>query len=189
MRHEGCVFIFFVIMSIHVAVTRRVLPGREAEFEAALREFFQASFSHGSVMGANMLTPAPGSDSREYGILRTFANEAERNAFYSSPMFRAWEEKARTMTEGEPEYRPLHGLEAFFHSSHAAPPRWKMALATLVGVYPTSLVLESFVAPHLHSPPRALVSLIIASCMVALLTWVVMPLVTKLLHRWLHPHD
>jgi antibiotic biosynthesis monooxygenase (ABM) superfamily enzyme len=175
-------------MSIHVAITRRVLPGREAEFEAALREFFQASFSHGSVMGANMLTPAPGSDSREYGILRTFANEAERNAFYSSPNFRAWEEKARTMTEGEPSYRPLHGLEAFFHSADGAPTRWKMALATLVGVYPTSLLLGFLVAPQLHTLPKALVSLVIASCMVAQLTWVVMPLLTKLLHRWLHPH-
>jgi uncharacterized protein len=176
-------------MSIHVAITRHVLPGREAEFEAALREFFQASFAHDSVMGANMITPPPGSSSREYGILRTFANEAERNAFYSSPMFLAWEEKARKMTEGEAEYRPLHGLEAFFHSSsHPPPPRWKMALATLAGVYPTSLLLGFFVAPQLHNLPRAVVSLIIASCMVALLTWVVMPVVTKLLHRWLHPN-
>lgn len=173
-------------MSIHVAITRRVIPGREAEFEAALREFFQASFAHGSVMGANMLTPAPGSGSREYGILRTFANETERNAFYSSPMFLAWEEKARTMTEGEAHYRPLHGLEAFFRNSHAAPPRWKMAVATLAGVYPTSLLLAYIVAPRVHGLPQALVSLIIASCMVVLLTWVVMPLVTKVLHRWLH---
>jgi len=29
------------LMSIHIAITRRVRPGREAEFQVALREFFQ----------------------------------------------------------------------------------------------------------------------------------------------------
>ena len=83
-------------MSLHIAITRKVRPGCEAEFQAALREFFQASFSHGGVLGASMLTPPPGSDSREYGILRTFETEQERDAFYESPMFQAWEARART---------------------------------------------------------------------------------------------
>ena len=81
-------------MPIHVAVTRRVRPGCEAEFQQALREFFQTSFAHAGVWGASMLTPPPGSDSREYGILRTFANEAERDAFYASPMFQSCDERA-----------------------------------------------------------------------------------------------
>src|SRR3954451_20766114 len=94
---------------IHVAITRRVRPGHEAEFQQGLREFFQTSFAHGGVWGANMLTPPPGSDSREFGILRTFANEAERDAFYHSEMFQAWEKRAKLLTQGEPIYRQLHG--------------------------------------------------------------------------------
>jgi len=108
-------------MPIHVAITRRVLPGREEEFREGLREFFQTSFDHGSVMGASMLTPPPGSDSREFGILRTFTNEADREAFYQSPMFKAWDERARALTEGEPEYRQMHGLEAWFRSPNPPP--------------------------------------------------------------------
>jgi antibiotic biosynthesis monooxygenase (ABM) superfamily enzyme len=100
-------------MPIHIAITRRVRPGCEAEFQEALREFFQTSFGHCGVMGASMLTPPPGSESREYGILRTFASEQERDAFYESPMFKAWEACARRLTEGEPVYRQLHGLEAW----------------------------------------------------------------------------
>ena len=50
-------------MAIHVAITRRVRPGCEAEFQKALREFFQTSFGHTGVLGASMLTPPPGSDS------------------------------------------------------------------------------------------------------------------------------
>jgi antibiotic biosynthesis monooxygenase (ABM) superfamily enzyme len=36
-------------MAIHIAITRRVRPGCEAEFQAALRGFFQASFAHDGV--------------------------------------------------------------------------------------------------------------------------------------------
>jgi antibiotic biosynthesis monooxygenase (ABM) superfamily enzyme len=68
-------------MPIHIAITRRVRPGREAEFQQALREFLQTSFAHGGVQGASMLTPPPGSDTREYGILRTFAYEKGATTF------------------------------------------------------------------------------------------------------------
>lgn len=173
-------------MPIHMAITRRVRPGCEAEFQQALREFLQASFAHGGVWGASMLTPPPGSDSREFGILRTFADEAERDAFYTSPLFQAWEARARLLTEGEPEYRELQGLEAWFRAPGNPPPRWKMAVATLLGVYPTSLLLSLTVGEAIHAWPVVAKSLVIGAAMVALLTWVVMPFVTRILHRWLH---
>jgi len=173
-------------MSIHVAITRRVRAGSEAEFQRALQEFFQQSFAHGGVLGASMLIPPPGSDSREFGILRTFADEKERDAFYASPMFRAWEEKARTLTEGEPVYRQLHGLEAWFRSPGGPPPRWKMALATFVGVFPTAMVLNLTIGPAIKSWPFIVRNAAFNACVVALLTWAVMPLVTRLLRGWLH---
>ncbi len=174
-------------MPIHIAITRRVRPGCEAEFQEALREFFHASFTHRGVLGASMLTPPPGSDTREHGILRTFANEAERDSFYESPMFKAWEERARTMTEGEPVYRQLHGLEAWFRAPHQPPPRWKMAAAILLGVYPTSLILAVTAGEFVQNWPFLSRSLVISVCMVTLLTWVVMPAVTRLLQGWLNP--
>jgi antibiotic biosynthesis monooxygenase (ABM) superfamily enzyme len=174
-------------MPVHIAITRRVRPGCEAEFQQALREFFQTSFMHGGVWGASMLTPPPGSDSREYGILRTFANETERDAFYESPMFKAWEERARLLTEGEPVYRQLHGLEAWFRSPHNPPPRWKMALATLLGVYPISVLVGIVLSSTLKKLPLALNLFVVSAIIVGLLTWVVMPLITRLLEGWLNP--
>lgn len=174
-------------MSIHVAITRRVRPGCEAEFQEALREFLQTSFSQETVLGASMLTPSPGSGSRDYGILRTFASEADCDAFYQSSLFKAWEERARTLTEGEAVYRQLHGLEAWFRSPQEPPPRWKMAVATLAGVYPTSVLIGLLVGPLTRGLHFLAGSLVFAGLMVALLTWFVMPLVTRLLHHWLHP--
>jgi antibiotic biosynthesis monooxygenase (ABM) superfamily enzyme len=173
-------------MPIHIAIARRVRPGCEAEFQHALRAFFQTSFAHGGVQGASMLTPTPGSDSREYGILRTFANEQERDAFYASSMFKAWEERARTLTEGEPVYRQLHGLEAWFRSPQSPPPRWKMALVTFLGVFPTAAILNLTLGAAIRPWPFILSSVVFNGCMVALLTWVVMPLVTRALPGWLH---
>lgn len=171
---------------IHIAITRRVRPGCEADFERELREFLQTSFAHGGVFGASMLRPLPGSDSREYGILRTFANEKERDAFYESAMFKAWEERARMLTEGEPEYRPLHGLEAWFRSPHL-PARWKMAVATFLGVFPVAMILNLTLGPLIRAWPFVLASAVFNACVVVCLTWLVMPLVTRLLHAWLHP--
>ena len=174
-------------MPVHVAITRRVRPGCEAEFQQALRKFFQASFAEGGVWGANMLTPPPGSNSREFGILRTFADEHERDAFYASPMFKAWEERARTLTEGEPEYRELHGLEAWFRSPGNPPPRWKMAVATFLGVLPVAMILNLTLGPTIKSWPFILRNAVFNASVVALLTWVVMPLITRALRAWLHP--
>ena len=173
-------------MPIHVAITRRVRAGCESEFQQALREFFQKSFAQDGVWGASMITPPPGSDSREFGILRTFEDEKERDAFYSSAMFKAWEETARTLTEGEPEYRQLHGLEAWFRSSNP-PPRWKMSVATFLGVFPTAMILNLTLGPTIKSWPFIFRNAFFNACVVALLTWVVMPFVTRVLHDWLHP--
>ena len=173
-------------MAIHVAITRRVRPGCEAEFQAALREFLMASLAHEGVLGVHMLTPAPASGGSEYGILRTFADESERDAFYRSPLYAAWLERVAPLTVGEGARRDLSGLEAWFRGTSALPPRWKMATATLSGVYPTSLVLSLTVAEVAHDWPFLLRNLAFAMSMVGALTWLVMPRVTRALHDWLH---
>ena len=170
-------------MSVHVAITRKVHPGKEKEFIEALRRFLGESFLHGGVQGAGIILPAKGGDPHEIGILRTFADEAERDAFYASQLFKDWEAYAETMTD-PPVYRELKGLEAWFRSP-AAPPRWKMAVLTLCGVFPTSLMLTLCVAPLLQAWPVILRILLIACGMVGLLTWVVMPLIIKVAKPWL----
>jgi len=173
-------------MPIHVAITRRVRPGCEAEFQAALREFFHESFEHPAVLGATLLVPPPGSASREFGILRTFRDEAERDEFYGSPLFQAWERHARRLTEGMPQYRALHGLEAWFRSPGQPPPRWKMALVTFAGVYPLTSALPPLFMRLLPGWPPLLANVVVTGLIVFLLSWAVMPLLTRVLHRWLH---
>lgn len=173
---------------IHVAITRRIKPGCEAEFQQALKEFFQDSFAHAGVRGACMLVPPPGSKSPEIGILRTFTNARECADFYASPMFHAWEERIKHLVEGEPVYRKLNGLEAWFRSPHQPPPRWKMALLTWLAVWPVSLAVPALLKPWLNSiVPGFIFAGLAAGGIVLALTWVVMPLLVKLTRGWLHP--
>lgn len=173
---------------IHIVVTRRVRPGREAEFQAALREFFQASFGHFGVLGASMLVPPPGSGSTEFGILRTFASEQDRDAFYDSPLFQAWEDRIAPLTDDAWTYRQLTGMEAWFRSPQRPPARWKMALLTFAAVWPVSLLVRALLWPLLGSVlPGVVFAGVVAAGIVAMLTWVAMPVLVKAARPWLQP--
>jgi len=171
---------------IHVAITRRIKPGCEAEFQQALTEFFKTSFAHIGVQGVGMLTPPPGSSSNEYGIVRSFASEKERKSFYESPLFLAWKEKVALFTEGEPTCKELHGLEAFFRNQNTSePPRWKMAVATYLGVVPVTLFITVTLVPLLKDQNILFANLIANAFVVFLLAWVVMPSIARILKQWL----
>ena len=170
-------------MAIHVAITRKILPGKEQEFKESLRNFLGQSFIHDGVHGAAIISSFPGADNNEIGILRTFKDEKERDDFYNSQQFQAWESYASTLTEPA-VYRQLTGLEAWFRSA-TPPPRWKMAIATLCGVFPTSLFLYYVTGWLLIDLPVPFRLFITATLMVGILTWVIMPFVTRLLKPWL----
>ena len=134
-----------------------------------------------------MLVPPPGSPSPEFGILRTFANAQERDSFYASPMFKTWEDRIRPLTEGEPVYRELTGLEAWFRSPRNPPPRWKMALLTWVAVWPVSMAVPAALNPLLgQRVPNILFAGAVAGGIVLVLTWVAMPFLVKLTNGWLY---
>jgi len=172
---------------IHVAITRRIKSGCEREFQTALKEFFARSLAESGVHGAAMLVPPPGSSSAQYGIIRSFASAAERDAFYASPLYLEWKKRVAPLSDGEPEARELQGLEAFFRGNNSAPPpRWKMAIATYLGVVPVIMTLALTLGPLIRSWNFVLYNLVFNACVVVLLTWVVMPLITRALQGWLH---
>jgi antibiotic biosynthesis monooxygenase (ABM) superfamily enzyme len=171
-------------MSIHVAITRRILPGKEAEFFEAARRFMGESFAHNAVSGASIVS-FPSNGSNEVGLLRSFPSEAEKEAFYNSDMYRQWEDYAATITEGPAQYRQLTGLEAWFRTPGINPPRWKMALLTLCAVWPANMVLANSLGVLIAPWPQPLRILISSATLIALLTWLVMPHLTKLAEPWL----
>ena len=61
-----------------------------------------------------------------------------------------------------------------------------MAIATFLGVFPVAMVLNLTLGPAISSWNFFLRTAVFNACVVALLTWVVMPVVTRLLRGWLH---
>jgi antibiotic biosynthesis monooxygenase (ABM) superfamily enzyme len=173
---------------IHLAITRRVRKEHARDFEAALAEFASRSLAGAGARGVQLLYPPSGSDTCEYGILRSFASAAERDAFYDSALFKEWLARIEPMIEGTPTYRELNGLEAWFREPHAAmPPRWKMAVLTWIAVWPVSMAMPAMLAPVLAGTiPGFLFAGIVAAGIVLVLTWIAMPLLVKLARPWLH---
>ncbi len=177
---------------ITVCITRRVKPGSEEAFERALHQFVQRSLVLPGQMGVHIMRPAAGGASREYGIVCKFSNRDALAAFRTSPDYLDWNHTALDLTEGDGHVEELTGLESWFTLPGSAlrpMPRWKMAAVTLLGVFPTSLLLGETVGRWMLGWPPLLRSLVFAALMVALLTWVVMPLLSRALHNWFYPED
>lgn len=170
---------------------RHARPGREAEYEALIREMFGKMRASRGFMGAELIPPErPGGD---YQVVVNFASEADLRAWDACPARAAIHQRMRDVAEDEPEYRSLSGLEAWFApavvpaSMH--PPRLRMAVVTWMGIFPTVsfyLWLVSLWPGFLEQPflPR---TAIFTAFITATMTWVVMPRLAKLMRGWLNP--
>lgn len=162
-------------------------PGCEEEFETSIRTFFANALKDSPTSGALLLRPFPGSHSRTYGILRSFPTEKDRQAFYESDMFHKWEETVRPLVEGDYSRQDLHGLEAFFTNPALVrqPPRWKMAAVTWAGVWLTAYAVSLLIGSRLVGLGNWLATGVSAFFVVVILTWGVMPALTRLTRPWL----
>jgi hypothetical protein len=72
----------------------------------------------------------------------------------------------------------------------SGPPRTKLALLTWVGAYAVILVVLAVGGPALAGWPLALRALVVSGLMVAAMTWVIVPVMTRLFGGWLarSPH-
>ena len=175
---------------IHVAITRTVKPGSEKAFEEAILTFFAESQKDEATLGAQLLRPLPEAHDRTYGILRSFKSERDRDAFYASERFNQWQQAVAPLVMDGYERRDLGGLEAFFSDPNRIlqPPLWKMAVVTWLGVWPTVFFVSSLGGRWLLSGwPFWLAVGIEALFVVAILTWGVMPVLTRVLKSWLIP--
>jgi uncharacterized protein len=173
---------------IHVAIVRTAKPGSEAAFEKALHEFVQRSLSLAGQMGVDIIRPAPGSGSRQYGIIRKFADRNALEEFRMSSEYLEWNQIALDLTEGSGQVKELCGLESWFTlpgQSLRPLPQWKMAMATYLGVVPVTLFLSLTLGRLIQNWSLVFNNMVFNIFVVALLTWVVMPVIARALHGWL----
>jgi uncharacterized protein len=171
---------------VTMVYTWDVTGGREAAFEEWARALSEVASRFPGHLGATWFRPED-MGSRYYTVVR-FSDEERMRAWLSSPERSELIERVHgTATE----YRGYTvGLEAWFNlpgQGGLAPPRWKMALVTFCAIYPLSVLFQRFVTPSTASWPFAVRALLLPAAVVPLLTFLLMPWLTRLISAWLYP--
>ncbi|MBS0389611.1 MAG: hypothetical protein JSR23_00440 [Proteobacteria bacterium] len=179
--------------AVTVLIARRVLPAAVAGFEAAMQGMLAAAQGFAGHLGGQVVPPDLVEDGDEpllYHVVFAFDSEEHLAAWQSSPERAHWLQQVLPHTVGHQQLQRVTGLDYWFaapnSTTRAAPPRWKVAVVTWLGIFPTVLLLFLTVAPLLadwHLVPRVLV---ITLLVVVIMTWVVAPRLTRWLHPWLH---
>jgi uncharacterized protein len=164
--------------------SRKVKPGREAEYERWAHEVTAAAARFPGHLNA-MVLKDPHAE-REYHLVFTFTDEDRLRAWLESPERRRWLARLDGIVDEDWGVQATTGLEAWFElPGSRPPPRWKMWLVSLLAVYPVVLVFDALVSPHVETWPLPLRAALFPVAILTLMTYVVMPIVTRLIRGWL----
>jgi uncharacterized protein len=175
---------------VTTTVTRRVKPGHEVFYEQFLEGIIAAATRFPGHLGVEVFRPASASEG-EYRIVYRFDTGEHLRAWLDSNEHAAWLKRAEPHVIGPMRSQFLTGLESWFtlpgRPGSPPPPPYKMALVTWVTIFPlitlVVLVLDPLLV-RLDLVPRLAVTTAVT---VPIMTWLVMPRVTRLLRGWLYP--
>jgi uncharacterized protein len=175
---------------VTTTVTRRVKPGHEVFYEQFLEGIIAAATRFPGHQGVEVFRPASASEG-EYRIVYRFDTGEHLRAWLDSDEHAAWLERAEPHATGPMHTQFLTGLESWFtlpaRPGSPPPPPYKMALLTWLTIFPLITVVVLALDPllvRLDLVPRLAVTTAVT---VPIMTWLVMPRVTRLLRRWLYP--
>jgi uncharacterized protein len=178
---------------ITTTVTRRVKPGHEAFYEQFLKGIIAAASEFPGHLGVEVFRPQSATDG-EYRIVYRFDNAQHLRQWLDSDEHAAWLERAEPHVVGPMRTSFVTGLESWFtlpdRPGTPPPPPYKMALITWITIFPLITGIVVVAGPLINGLPLALRLGITTAVAVPLMTWVVMPRVTRLLRGWLYePRD
>jgi len=175
---------------VTTTVTRRVKPGHEVFYEQFLEGIIAAATRFPGHLSVEVFRPASASEG-EYRIVYRFDTGEHLRASLDSDEHAAWLERAEPHAIGPMRTQFLTGLESWFtlpgRPGSPPPPPYKMALVTWVTIFPLITVVVLALDPllvRLDVVPRLAVTTAVT---VPIMTWLVMPRVTRLLRGWLYP--
>jgi uncharacterized protein len=175
---------------ITTTVTRRVKPGHEPFYEQFLNGIIAAASRFPGHLGVEVFRPESAT-AGEYRIVYRFDSAEHLRDWLDSDEHAAWLERAEPHVIGPMHRTFVTGLETWFTvpgmPATPPPPPYKMALLTWVTIFPLITGLVVALEPLVEDLPLALRLGITTALAVPLMTWVLMPRVTRLLRGWLYP--
>ena len=139
-------------------------------------------------LGAQLVRPdeQPGSEPGLYHVVFAFDSQQHLQAWQDSPA-RALGLAALEPLVAGPAQTQMIGLANWFMSStQQPPPRWKVAVMSWLGIFPTVLVLFLLIGETLAQWPLVPRVMTLTGLVVLIMTWIVAPQLTRLLKPWLH---
>ena len=185
---------------VTVIVKRIAKKDKIKEFEEWLSGVSKEVSRQEGSMGIDIIKPTPNISNKskpEYVIIFRFNTYENLDKWEKSPIRHEWLQKGRKLAESDYDVQKRTGLEFWFtpyfndESSPMIPlqppPRYKMVIVTI----PVISILLLTLVPQIHfltemlSIPFPIRLVIALTITVLLMTYVIMPLLTKLLKSWL----
>ena len=173
---------------VTVVFSQRVRPGSEAAFQQRYAEVAAVLRTADGFLASDLLTPVDGVQA-DHVIVVAFASRRQLDAWLEAPQRRDWLEHIEPLIEGDRGMSVVGGFGGWFASDVArpgGPPRWKQAVTVLLALYPTALTFGWLLRTLAPDWPFAVSMLVSNIAGVAVLTWLLMPAVTKALAPWLN---
>jgi uncharacterized protein len=175
---------------VTTTVTRRVKPGHEPFYDQFLEGIIAAASRFPGHLGVEVFRPESAA-AGEYRIVYRFDTGEHLRAWLDSDERAAWVERAEPHVIGPMRTRFMTGLETWFtlpdRPNAPPPPAYKMALLTWITIFPLITLVVIALDPLLEKldlVPRLAVTTVVT---VPIMTWLVMPRITRLLRSWLYP--
>ena len=176
--------------SVHVTavITHRVRPGHEKGYEEWLKGIAAHARRFDGYLGSHILRPQPGVTS-DYVIVLQYDTCKHLETWMQSEIRKGWAERMKPLICEPESIQVLTGLEAWFQlpgqPSHSSPKRYKQGILVWIGVASIALLVSPHVAALLSSWPWILRVLVNTGITVLLLTYGVMPFLTRRFQDWL----
>jgi uncharacterized protein len=175
--------------SVTVVVTRKVKRGRESEYEDWLRRLLEEAKSMKGYLGATIHKPAPGST--EYTSIFRFDTVDNLRKFEESEMRSRYLREVVDYVETDAIWKKFTGLEFWFSPPKGTlipqPSRFRMALVTIAVVFGLVISIGQVVGMVATEVPSYIRLFVTISIEIFLMTYVVMPRITRLLAKWIYP--
>jgi uncharacterized protein len=173
---------------VTVLVTRKPVPGKEAEFEAYLTGITQAAMQFPGHLGSNIFRPSK--TDAPYRIVFKFDRRSNLEKWENSPERAEWHAIAESVSQPR-KVETITGLEAWFTLPDCAinvhPAKYKMAFLVWLGVFSLVTLLSYLLGPLISDWPLVARTFTLTVIVVSTLTYFVLPLLTRLFSRWLYP--
>jgi uncharacterized protein len=177
---------------VTTTVVRRVKPGHEPLYEQFLEGIIATASGFPGHLGVEVFRPQSATTG-EYRIVYRFDNTKHLHQWLDSDEHAAWLKRAEPHAIGPMRTSFVTGLETWFtlpgRQGMPPPPPYKMALVTWIAIFPLITAIAVVTGPLLQGVPLVPRLAITTAATVPLMTWVVMPRVTRLLRAWLYPAD